>query len=125
MIKTTRAAMESVDRNLIKASYTLGHSEWETALRVILPLAKRGIIAGTVLSFARAMGEFGATLMIAGNIPGKTNTLPLTIYTLAGSGDWSQAHVVVLFLTLLPGCSFIWPTVSAGRPGDGPFTETA
>lgn len=103
MIKTCRAAMESVDRNLINASYTLGHSEWETALRVILPLAKRGIIAGTVLSFARAMGEFGATLMIAGNIPGKTNTLPLSIYSMAGSGDWSQAHILVLFLTLLSG----------------------
>lgn len=103
MIKTCRAAMESVDRNLINASYTLGHSEWETVLKVVLPLAKRGIIAGTVLSFARAMGEFGATLMIAGNIPGKTNTLPLSIYTLAGSGDWSKAHLLVLYLTLLSG----------------------
>ena len=69
MMKATRAAIESVDRNLINASYTLGHSEFETAVRVILPLAKRGIVAGAVLSFARAMGEFGATLMIAGNIP--------------------------------------------------------
>ncbi len=107
MIKTSRAAMESVDRNLINASYTLGHSEWETVVRVIIPLAKKGIIAGTVLSFARAMGEFGATLMIAGNIPGKTNTLPLSIYTMAGSGDWSKANVLVLFLTLLSG-SFLY-----------------
>lgn len=107
MIKTSRAAMESVDRNLINASYTLGHSEWETVVRVIIPLAKKGIIAGTVLSFARAMGEFGATLMIAGNIPGKTNTLPLSIYTLAGSGDWSKANVLVLFLTVLSG-SFLY-----------------
>jgi molybdate transport system permease protein len=103
MIKTSRAAMESVDRTLINASYTLGHSEWETAVRVILPLARKGIVAGTVLSFARAMGEFGATLMIAGNIPGKTNTLPLSIYTLAGSGDWAKANVLVLILTLLSG----------------------
>jgi molybdate transport system permease protein len=107
MIKTSRAAMESVDRNLINASYTLGHSEWETVVRVIIPLAKKGIIAGTVLSFARAMGEFGATLMIAGNIPGKTNTLPLSIYTMAGSGDWSKANILVLFLTLLSG-SFLY-----------------
>ena len=107
MIKTSRAAMESVDRTLINASYTLGHSEWETVVRVIIPLAKKGIIAGTVLSFARAMGEFGATLMIAGNIPGKTNTLPLSIYTMAGSGDWSKANVLVLFLTLLSG-SFLY-----------------
>ncbi|MBI5605813.1 MAG: molybdate ABC transporter permease subunit [Deltaproteobacteria bacterium] len=103
MIKTSRAAMESVDRNLINASYTLGHSEWETVVRVVIPLARKGIIAGTVLSFARAIGEFGATLMIAGNIPGKTNTLPLSIYTLAGSGEWSQANILVLFLTGLSG----------------------
>jgi len=103
MIKTGRAAMESVDRTLINASYTLGHSEWETALRVIIPLARKGLLAGTVLSFARAMGEFGATLMIAGNIPGKTDTMPLAIYSLAGSGDWDKANLLVLFLTLLSG----------------------
>ncbi|MDA8082191.1 MAG: molybdate ABC transporter permease subunit [Nitrospiraceae bacterium] len=103
LIKIARAAMESVDRSLVNASYTLGHSELSTALRVILPLAKRGIVAGTVLSFARAMGEFGATLMLAGNLPGKTDTMPLAIYSLAGSGEWSQAHGMVLLLTLLSG----------------------
>jgi len=103
MIKTTRAAIETVDKNLINASYTLGHSEFETAVRVILPLAKRGIIAGTVLSFARALGEFGATLMLAGNIPGKTDTMPLAIYSLAGSGEWSQANGMVILLTLMSG----------------------
>jgi molybdate transport system permease protein len=103
MMKTTRAAIETVDRNLINASYTLGHSEIETALKVILPLAKRGIIAGAVLSFARAMGEFGATLMLAGNLPGKTDTMPLAIYSLAGSGDWSRAHLLVLVFTLVSG----------------------
>ncbi len=103
MIKTARAALEAVDPNLINASYTLGHSEWRTAFRVVLPLAKKGIIAGTVLTFARALGEFGATLMLAGNIPGKTDTMPLAIYTLAGSGEWSQANFMVLFLTLISG----------------------
>jgi molybdate transport system permease protein len=103
MIKTTRAAIETVDKNLINASYTLGHSEFETAVRVILPLAKRGIMAGTVLSFARALGEFGATLMLAGNIPGKTDTMPLSIYSLAGSGEWSQANSMVILLTLMSG----------------------
>lgn len=103
MIKTANAAIESVDRNMINASYTLGHSEFVTAFKVILPLSKRGIIAGAVLSFARAMGEFGATLMVAGNIPGKTDTMPLAIYTLAGSGDWSAANLMVIFLTLLSG----------------------
>jgi molybdate transport system permease protein len=103
MIKTTRAAIETVDKNLISASYTLGHSEFETTVRVILPLAKRGILAGTVLSFARALGEFGATLMLAGNIPGRTDTMPLAIYSLAGSGEWSQANSMVILLTLMSG----------------------
>jgi molybdate transport system permease protein len=101
MIKTTRAAIESVDENLIRASYTLGHSEWWTALKVILPLAKKGILAGAVLSFARAMGEFGATLMLAGNIPGKTSTMPLAIYAAASSGDRAQANIMVLLFTVI------------------------
>lgn len=103
MIKTASAAIESVDRSMINASYTLGHSEFVTAFKVILPLSKRGLVAGAVLSFARAMGEFGATLMVAGNIPGKTDTMPLAIYTLASSGDWSSANLMVIFLTLLSG----------------------
>ncbi len=103
MIKTTKAALESVDNNLINASYTLGHSELETALRVTLPLAKRGIFAGAALSFARAMGEFGATLMIAGNIPGKTDTMPLSIYAHASSGDWTKANGMVVFFSLMSG----------------------
>ena len=103
MIKTMRAAIESVDRNLIKVSYTLGHGEVKTFLKVILPLSKKGMIAGAVLSFARAMGEFGATLMIAGNIPGKTATMPIAIYTSASSGDWSKANMMVIFFTLVSG----------------------
>lgn len=103
MIKTTRAAIESVDNNLIDASYTLGRSRVETAFRVILPLARRGIVAGAVLSFARALGEFGATLMIAGNLPGKTDTMPIAIYSLAAGGDWEQASGMVALLTLMAG----------------------
>lgn len=103
MIKTARAAIESVDENLVRASYTMGRSEFETAFRVVFPLAGRGILAGAVLSFARAMGEFGATLMIAGNIPGKTGTMPVCIYSFAGAGDWAQANVIVVILTLISG----------------------
>jgi molybdate transport system permease protein len=103
MIKTTRAAIESVDKSLINASYTLGHNELTTVIKVILPLSKKGIIAGTVLAFARAMGEFGATLMVAGNIPGKTNTMPLAIYTSASSGEWANANLLVVFFTLISG----------------------
>jgi len=101
MIKTTRAAFESVDQNLIKVSYTLGHGEFRTFFKVILPLSKKGMIAGAVLSFARAMGEFGATLMVAGNIPGKTATMPIAIYTSASSGDWAKANGMVLLFTLV------------------------
>jgi molybdate transport system permease protein len=103
MIKTTRAAVESVDENLVRASYTLGHSEWWTAWKVILPLSGKGILAGSILSFARAMGEFGATLMLAGNLPGKTNTMPLSIYSAAASGDRGQANVMVLLFTIISG----------------------
>jgi molybdate transport system permease protein len=101
MLKTTRAAFESVDQNLIKVSYTLGHGECVTFFKVILPLSKKGMIAGAVLSFARAMGEFGATLMVAGNIPGKTATMPIAIYTAASSGDWARANGMVIFFTLV------------------------
>lgn len=103
LIKTARAAIESVDINIIQASYALGLSEFQTAVYIVLPLARKGILAGVILSFARALGEFGATLMIAGNIPGKTNTMPLAIYTSAGSGDWSKANMMVISLTALSG----------------------
>lgn len=114
MIKTTQAAIESVDKNLVNASYTLGHSEFETALKVVLPLAKRGIMAGAVLSFARAMGEFGATLMLAGNIPGRTDTMPLAIYSLAGGGEWSKAHAMVAVFTIISGV-FLYIANSFGK----------
>ncbi|MFZ3048301.1 MAG: molybdate ABC transporter permease subunit [Desulfatirhabdiaceae bacterium] len=103
LIKTARAAIESVDPNIIEASFALGLSEYQSAFHIVLPLARRGILAGVILSFARALGEFGATLMIAGNIPGKTNTMPLAIYTSAGSGDWSTANMMVVSLTALSG----------------------
>ncbi|MBF0469066.1 MAG: molybdate ABC transporter permease subunit [Desulfamplus sp.] len=103
MIKTSRVAIESVDKNLINASYTLGHSEFATSMKVILPLAKRGIVAGAVLSFARSMGEFGATLMLAGNLPGKTDTMPIAIYSLAGNGEWGKAHIMVFLMTVISG----------------------
>ncbi len=101
MIKAARASIESVNPNYEIASYTLGKSKIETFLRITLPLAKRGIIAGLVLSFARALGEFGATLMIAGNIPGKTQTMPLAIYEAVASGDDRRAQILALILTVI------------------------
>jgi molybdate transport system permease protein len=101
MVRTAQAAIESVDRSMIDTAYTLGYSEAETAWRVVLPLARRGLLAGVSLAFARAIGEFGATLMLAGNIPGRTDTMPLAIYAAASSGDWSRAQALVLVLTLV------------------------
>jgi len=101
LVRTARAAIESVDRDLEKAAYTLGRSEWRTALEVTLPLARNGILAGLVLAFARALGEFGATLMLAGNIPGKTATVPLAIYTAVQTGEQSTVLVLVAILTAL------------------------
>jgi molybdate transport system permease protein len=80
LVRTARAAIESVDRELEKAAWTLGRSEWRTALEVTLPLARNGIVAGLVLAFARALGEFGATITFAGSLQGTTRTLPLQIY---------------------------------------------
>jgi len=101
LVRTARAAIESVDPNLERAAFTLGRAEWRTALEVTLPLARNGILAGLVLAFARALGEFGATIMLAGNIPGKTQTLPLSIYTAVQTGEAGQAMVLVAVLTLL------------------------
>jgi molybdate transport system permease protein len=113
LVRTARAAIESVDRELEKAAYTLGRSEWRTALEVTLPLARNGIVAGLVLAFARALGEFGATLMLAGNIPGKTTTVPLAIYTAVQTGEMNEAALLVLALTVL-SCLVL---VLAGRLG--------
>ena len=101
LVRTARAAIESVDRDLEKAAFTLGRSEWRTALEVTLPLARNGILAGLVLAFARALGEFGATLMLAGNIPGRTTTVPLAIYTSVQTGETADALVLVAMLTAL------------------------
>jgi len=101
MFKSARAAIESVEPRYEIAAYTLGKSEWETFWRVTLPLARRGVLAGLVLSFARALGEFGATLMLAGNIPGETQTMPLAIYEAVVAGEDERAFALALILTLI------------------------
>src|SRR5215471_13600968 len=101
LVRTARASIESVDRDLERAAYTLGRSELRTALEVTLPLARHGILAGLVLAFARALGEFGATLMLAGNIPGRTATVPLAIYTAVQTGEDVTALLLVGILTAL------------------------
>ena len=113
LVRTAKAAFESVDRDLERAAYTLGRSELRTALEVTLPLARNGVLAGLVLAFARALGEFGATLMLAGNIPGKTATVPLAIYTAVQTGEEPTALLLVGVLTAL-SCLVI---VAANRLG--------
>lgn len=101
MVKTSRAAIESVDRSYENVSYTLGKSQLETVFKVTLPLAWKGLLAGVALSFARALGEFGATLMFAGNIPERTQTMPLAIYQASQSGSDSLAVGLVALLTMI------------------------
>jgi molybdate transport system permease protein len=101
MVGAARAAIADVDPALEKAARTLGSSELEVLWRVTLPLARRGILAGLVLAAARALGEFGATLMVAGNIPGRTQTLPLAIYDAVQNRNYGQANAMVLLMTAL------------------------
>lgn len=101
MYRTTRAAFEQIDNNMILAARTLGLSEWKIFYKVAIPLSLPGIIGGTVLSFARALGEFGATLMVAGNIPGKTQTMPLAIFFAVESGDIDKALLWVFIIFIL------------------------
>ncbi|MDH7577883.1 MAG: molybdate ABC transporter permease subunit [Bacillota bacterium] len=101
LYQTVRASFQSVDRNLENAARTLGAGEWRVFWTISLPLAWPGLVAGTVMAFARALGEFGATLMIAGNIPGRTQTVPLAIYAATETGENRTALVLVGIMTLL------------------------
>jgi len=98
VFKSARTAFESVDANLEKAARSIGYSEPKVFVRVSLPLAWRGILSGTMLAFARATGEFGATLMVAGSLPGKTQTLSIAIYDAvqAGQDDLASALVIIV-----------------------------
>jgi molybdate transport system permease protein len=98
-VTTARAAIAAVDSAHAVTARTLGRGELETALFVVMPLAARGVIAGLALSFARALGEFGATMMVAGNIPGRTNTMALEVYNAVIYGDWRVATMLVLIFT--------------------------
>ncbi len=101
VFKSARAALEGVDQKYENAARTLGCGECRVFLRVSLPLAVRGIIAGTMLAFARAMGEFGATLMIAGNLPGRTQTLSLAVYSAVQAGNDQLANQLVLIISMV------------------------
>jgi molybdate transport system permease protein len=101
LVKTARASLESVDRTYEKAARNLGASEWRVFWRVSMPLARRSVLAATVLAFARSLGDFGATLMVAGNIPGKTQTAAVAIYDAVESGNTLLARVLVLVISAI------------------------
>ena len=101
LIKSTRAALESVDHTYERAARNLGASEWRLFWLVTLPLARRSIFAATALAFARALGDFGITLMVAGNIPGRTQTVALAIYDAVESGNGALARALVLVVSLV------------------------
>jgi molybdate transport system permease protein len=101
MYMTARGAFEQVDPSIEDAARTLGASEWRLFWTVTMPLAWPGVAAATVLSLARALGEFGATLMLAGNIPGKTATIPVAIYFAIQAGDMDRALILVAIVMVI------------------------
>lgn len=101
VLKGARAAFESVDRQLEQAAQVLGVAPFGVFLRVTLPLAWRGVLGGTLLAFARSMGEFGATLMVAGSIPGKTQTLSIAVYEAVQAGQDDSANLLVVITSVV------------------------
>ncbi len=133
MYQTTRGAFEQIDPNIIDAARTLGCSEWRIFWRVTVPVAWPGIMAGLALSFARALGEFGATLMLAGSLPGRTETIPIAIYFAVEGGHMSQALYWVAIVLIISFASIIalnhwksshagWQSASAAESG-GEITD--
>jgi molybdate transport system permease protein len=104
MYRTARGAFEQMDQNLLAAGRTLGMSEWTLFFKVMLPNSIPSVMAGTVLAFARALGEFGATIMLAGNIPGKTQTVSVAIYTAVQAGNWDLAYA---WMGIIVGISLV------------------
>ncbi len=121
VIKPARAAFEGVDSQLEQVARTMGLSETAVFFRITLPLAWRGILAGVLLGFARALGEFGATLMVAGSIPGKTQTLSIAIYEAVQAGDDALANTMVLMASIV--CIVI--LLAAGKLAPGRITHLA
>ncbi len=100
MYQNAKAAFQSVDETYELAAHTLGSGEWKTFWTVTFPLARPGIVSGVILTFARAMGEFGATLMLAGNIEGQTQTIPTAIYYAVATGKEEEANTLVAVITM-------------------------
>lgn len=117
VVRTARVAIEGVDRHVEEVARVSGHAEWRVAALVTLPLASRGLLAGLALGFARALGDFGVTVMVAGNIPGSTQTLSVAVYDAVQAGDGDTARtgslllgaVAVLVLVAVSHLSRRWP----------------
>ncbi len=124
MYRSALGALQQVDPNMIYAARVLGMSEWKIFFRILLPIALPGIGAAAILSFARAFGEFGATIMIAGNIPGKTQTMSLAVYTAMASGNralafrWAAIMMLMSFVTILL-MNILTDQMQKGRRGKG------
>jgi molybdate transport system permease protein len=117
VVRTARAAIESVDPRVEAAARVAGHPEWRVAGLVTLPMARRGLGAGIALGFARALGDFGATVMVAGNIPGRTQTLPIKVYDAVQAGDAAAARTGSLVLAVIAVVVLLAVTqFSAQRP---------
>lgn len=121
MYRTARGAFEQIDENLLSAARTLGMSEGTIFFRVTLPNSIPSVMAGTILAFARALGEFGATIMLAGNIPHRTQTLSIAIYSAVQAGDWGIAYQ---WTGIIIGISFVsivlmngWTAFASGQKG--------
>ena len=119
MYRTARGAFEQIDQNILYAARTLGISEWRIFWRVLLPNARQGILAGLVLSFTRALGEFGATIMFAGNIPGVTQTMSTAIYAAVQASDYDLAFQwaigLVIFSLVFVVAMNAWLSRRGGR----------
>ena len=99
VIRTARAAIEAVDPRFEQAGRTMGLPEWRVCTQITLPLARRGLLAGVALGFARALGDFGVTVMLAGNIPGQTQTMPVAVYDAVQAGNDHRAGTLSAVLT--------------------------
>jgi molybdate transport system permease protein len=116
VVRTVQGAFEALDPTYEEIAATLGVGPVATFLRVRIPLAWRAIVAGGVLAFARAIGEFGATMMLAGNVRGRTNTMPLEVFTAYLAGDDRRAHALVLLLTVVSAVVIVVAERLARRP---------
>ena len=117
MYRNARAAFEQVDINLIYAGRTLGMSDWKIFCKVVFPAARPGIASGTVLTFSRAISEYGATSMLAGNIPGKTATISQRIAMVIQNGDYVTAGIWVVIVMMIAFLIMMFMNMFAGRSG--------